>query len=116
MERICTDRDPIPQYNPMYVDGRLMTCPLSVSRYFTSGDSIFLAWKSTHQIEINIDYNTIYYPVVAVPIFQKEIVALNVEHTAMVSLDNTGKIIKFFCGSSWRNRFRKGIRYFSGSR
>lgn len=59
-------------------------------------DVVQLELRSTHQIEIDIDYNTIYNPVAAVPIFQKEIGALNVEHTAMLSLDNTGKIINFF--------------------
>ena len=74
-------------------------------------DVVQLELRRTHQIEIDIDYNIIYNAVAAVPIFQKEIGTLNVEHTAMLSLDNTGKIIIFFCGLNRGNRFRKGLSF-----
>lgn len=52
--------------------------------------------KKIHDIEIDLPYDEIHTASYAAPLFCQKIGNLNIEHTAMVSLDNADRIINFF--------------------
>lgn len=52
--------------------------------------------KKIYDIEIDLPYNEIHTASYAVPIFCQKIGNLNIEHTAMIVLDNVNRIINFF--------------------
>lgn len=52
--------------------------------------------RKSHDIEIDLPYNEIHTASYAAPIFCQKIGSLNTEHTAMIALDNTDRIINFF--------------------
>lgn len=52
--------------------------------------------KKNYDIEIDLPYNKIHSASYAAPLFCQEIGGLNVEHTAMIALDHTDRIINFF--------------------
>lgn len=52
--------------------------------------------KRIHEIEIDLPYNEIHTASYAAPLFCQKIGSLNIEHTAMIALDNVGRIINFF--------------------
>lgn len=55
-----------------------------------------LVIQKSHEIEIDLPYNEIYTAAYAAPLFCKKIGSLNIEHTAMIALDNSDRIINFF--------------------
>lgn len=59
-------------------------------------DVVKLEIKKSHQIEVDLDCETIYNVSYAAPLFQKEIGSLNVEHVAMLALDNADRIINYY--------------------
>lgn len=52
--------------------------------------------KKIHEIEIDLPYNEIHTASYAAPLFCQKIGSLNIEHTAMIALDNADRIINFF--------------------
>ena len=52
--------------------------------------------KKIYDIEIDLPYNEIHTASYAAPIFCQKIGNLNIEHTAMIVLDNVNRIINFF--------------------
>lgn len=59
-------------------------------------DVVQLELRKSHTINIDIPFKKIYLASQAAPLFCKEIGALNIEHVAMLALDNTNKIINYF--------------------
>lgn len=59
-------------------------------------DVIQLELRRSHQIEIAIPNNRIYIAQQVAPLFCQEIGALNIEHVAMLSLDNANRVINYF--------------------
>lgn len=59
-------------------------------------DVVQLALRKSHKIDIHIPYTEIYTASYAASLFCEEIGSLNIEHVAMLALDNTYKIINYF--------------------
>lgn len=52
--------------------------------------------RVSHQIDILLDTDHIFNAQQAAPLFIDQIGAMNVEHAAMLALDNTNKVINYF--------------------
>ena len=59
-------------------------------------DVIQLELRRSHQIDIDLPSDRIYIAQQAAPIFCQKIGALNIEHVAMLSLDNANRVINYF--------------------
>ena len=59
-------------------------------------DVVQLELRRSHQIDIDLPSDRIYIAQQAAPIFCQEIGALNIEHVAMLSLDNANRVINYF--------------------
>lgn len=54
-----------------------------------------LELRKSHTIDIDIPFERIHVASYAAPLFCKEIGPLNIEHVAMVALDNTDRVINY---------------------